>query len=106
MAVVGTRSATRYGLGMASELGHDLARAGVVVVSGVAPGIDAAAHAGALRAVDGAPTVGVLGTALDAATVRSQAALRQEMAMPRRRAVGDPPRRAQRPRGGSRCATG
>ncbi len=81
VAVVGTRSATRYGLGMASELGHDLARAGVVVVSGVAPGIDAAAHVGALRAVDGAPTVGVLGTALDAATVRSQAALRQEMAM-------------------------
>lgn len=48
VAVVGTRSATPYGRRVASELGADLAAAGVVVVSGLARGIDAAAHAGAL----------------------------------------------------------
>ncbi len=48
VAVVGTRSATRYGLGMAAQLGADLAAAGVVVVSGLALGIDGAAHEGAV----------------------------------------------------------
>jgi DNA processing protein len=75
VAVVGTRSATPYGLGMAAELGRGLARAGVVVVSGVALGVDAAAHAAALG-VDGAPLVGVLGTPLDTAATRTQMALR------------------------------
>jgi DNA processing protein len=79
VAVVGTRSATRYGLGVATDLGRDLARAGVVVVSGVAPGIDAAAHAGALGVEAGAPTVGVLGTSLEATTARSDSALRQAL---------------------------
>ena len=54
VAVVGTRSATPYGAKVASELGRGLAAAGVVVVSGLARGIDAAAHAGALAA-DRAP---------------------------------------------------
>ncbi len=79
VAVVGTRSATAYGLGVASELGRDLARSGVVVVSGGALGIDSAAHGGALGVDDGATTVAVLGTALDAATTRSQAALRDAL---------------------------
>jgi DNA processing protein len=65
VAIVGTRSATTYGLGMASELGRGLAAAGVGVVSGLAQGIDAAAHAGAVAA-DGGPPVAVLGAALDA----------------------------------------
>jgi DNA processing protein len=47
VAVVGTRSATRYGLGVAAQLGADLSAAGVVVVSGLALGIDGAAHEGA-----------------------------------------------------------
>jgi len=72
--VVGTRSATPYGLGVASELGSRLAEAGVVVVSGLARGIDAAAHSGAL-VVRGAPVLGVLGTAPDAPRPRSQATL-------------------------------
>lgn len=76
VAVVGTRAATVYGLGVASELGRALADAGVVVVSGMTPGIDAAAHAGALGADGGAPTVGVLGTAHDAVATGSQVALR------------------------------
>lgn len=50
VAVVGTRSATRYGLGVAAQLGADLAAAGVSVVSGLALGIDGAAHEGALAA--------------------------------------------------------
>ncbi len=45
---MGTRSATRYGLGVAAQLGADLAAAGVTVVSGLALGIDGAAHEGAV----------------------------------------------------------
>jgi DNA processing protein len=63
VAVVGTRAATPHGLEDAYELGATLARAGVVVVSGLAIGIDAAAHEGALDA--GGAVVGVLGTGLD-----------------------------------------
>lgn len=58
VAVVGARAATDYGLGMARRLGADLARAGIVVVSGLARGVDAAAHEGALEA--GGTTVAVL----------------------------------------------
>lgn len=50
VAVVGTRSATRYGLGVAAELGAELAAVGVSVVSGLALGIDGAAHEGAVAA--------------------------------------------------------
>ena len=63
VAVVGAREATPYGRAVAERLAHDLARAGVAVVSGFARGIDAAAHRGALRA--GGMTVGVLGCGLD-----------------------------------------
>ncbi len=66
VAVIGTRSATPYGRRVASELGADLAAAGVVVVSGLARGIDAAAHVGALAAGPlAAPPVAVVGTGLD-----------------------------------------
>lgn len=64
VAVVGTRLCTRYGVDLATELGELLAAHGVTVVSGLAAGIDAAAHAGALRA-GGAPPVGVVGTSMD-----------------------------------------
>jgi len=66
VAVVGTRSATPYGVSVAAELGRGLAASGVVVVSGLALGIDAAAHAGALDAGTAAvPPVAVVGTGLD-----------------------------------------
>ena len=66
VAVVGTRSATPYGTRVASQLGRDLAAAGVVVVSGLARGVDAAAHSGALAAGPGAaPPVAVVGTGAD-----------------------------------------
>jgi len=70
VALVGTRSATPYGTKVASQLGQALAECGVVVVSGLARGIDAAAHAGALSAGAGAgagaaPPVAVVGTGAD-----------------------------------------
>ena len=49
VGVVGTRNATRPGARRRAELGHELAAAGVAVVSGLAKGIDGAAHRGALR---------------------------------------------------------
>lgn len=63
VAIVGTRSASEHGLAMADELGQALAAAGWPVLSGLAEGIDAAAHRGCLS-VSGAP-VAVLGTPLD-----------------------------------------
>lgn len=64
VAVVGTRRCTAYGREVAQELAADLTRAGVAIVSGLALGIDAAAHRGAL-AVDGAPPIAVVGSGLD-----------------------------------------
>lgn len=63
VAIVGSRAATPHGLADARELGGYLADAGVTVVSGLAIGIDGAAHEGALDA--GGLTVGVVATGLD-----------------------------------------
>lgn len=63
VAVVGTRRATPYGIAAAEELSYQMAKAGALVVSGLAKGIDAAAHRGALRA--GGFTAGVLGCGAD-----------------------------------------
>lgn len=62
VAIVGTRRASDYGLRTAHSLGHDLAESGIEVVSGLALGIDAAAHAGALEGSGGrTPVVAVIG---------------------------------------------
>jgi DNA processing protein len=63
IAVVGARSASREGREAAAVIAGDLARAGIAVASGLARGIDAAAHAGALDA--GGTTIAVLGTGID-----------------------------------------
>lgn len=66
VAIVGTRRCTRYGHDTARSFGAVLAQAGVTVVSGLALGIDAAAHAGVLQvAGSGAPPVAVVGTGVD-----------------------------------------
>ncbi|MFW6011194.1 MAG: DNA-processing protein DprA [Desulfosalsimonas sp.] len=62
IAVVGTRNSTRYGGSMARRLSADLAAMGFVIVSGMARGIDSAAHLGALDA--GGETIAVLGSGL------------------------------------------
>ncbi len=63
VAVVGTRNATGYGIEMATMLAHDLASLGITVISGLAIGIDTAAHRGALKS--GGRTIAVLAGGLD-----------------------------------------
>jgi len=63
IAVVGTRQPTPYGSGMAEVISRDLARRGMVVMSGMARGVDTCAHKGALDA--GGATVAVWGTGID-----------------------------------------
>ena len=63
IAVVGTRHPTPYGSGMAEMLSRDLAHRGLTIVSGMARGVDTAAHKGALAAKR--PTVAVWGTGID-----------------------------------------
>ena len=71
VAVVGARSCSPYGADVARMLGRELAFAGVVVVSGLARGIDGEAHRGAL-AGEG-PTIAVLGCGIDRDYPRSHA---------------------------------
>jgi DNA processing protein len=73
VAVVGTRKATIHGITIAERLSEFLSNAGYSVVSGLALGIDAAAHEGALRT--GTPTIAVLAHGLEKASPRANAPL-------------------------------
>jgi DNA processing protein len=73
VAVVGARSCSAYGAQVARDLARELAGSGVVVVSGLARGIDGEAHRGALEA--GGVTVAVLGCGIDRDYPRSHAEL-------------------------------
>src|SRR5205823_773672 len=73
VAVVGARSCTDYGAHVGRQLARDIAAAGVVVVSGLARGIDGFAHRGALDA--GGETVAVLGCGVDRDYPRAHAGL-------------------------------
>ena len=94
VAVVGSRSASPYAMAVGERLAGELADRGVVVVSGLARGVDSAAHRGCMAA--GGPTVAVLGSGLDriypaehdglAATISKQGVLATELG------PGAPPR--------------
>ena len=78
IAVVGSRRASMYSLDVARRLCRDLSRAGAVIVSGCALGVDSAAHTGAIYG--GGKTVGVLGCGIDARYLMQNEALREEVA--------------------------
>lgn len=75
VGIVGTRNATHGGRELATVLGRELAAAGVAVVSGLAKGIDGAAHRGVLKVPDGAPPVAVVANGLDTAYPKTNAEL-------------------------------
>lgn len=77
VAIVGARRAGADGVDVARALGRGLAAAGVTVVSGMALGIDAAAHAGALEA--GGPTLAVLAGGADVAYPATKRSLHREL---------------------------
>lgn len=73
VAIVGPRKASEYGLQLASELARGLAAAGVCIVSGLAYGVDGAAHSAALEA--GGRTIAVLGCGVDVSYPRAHTGL-------------------------------
>lgn len=77
VSIVGTRTCTAYGEDLAQEYGSTAADAGWLVVSGMAKGIDGAAHRGALAG--GGPTVAVLGSGIDVVYPRRHRALHDEI---------------------------
>ncbi len=78
IAMVGSRHASPAGLETARQFGADLSRAGLTVTSGLALGIDAACHRGALQA--DSPTIAVVATGLDSVYPRRHSALAQQIA--------------------------
>ncbi|HYS54122.1 MAG TPA: DNA-processing protein DprA [Thermoanaerobaculia bacterium] len=78
VAMVGSRRASAYGMNAAAHLARQLVSAGVVIVSGLARGIDAASHQAALEG--GGKTVAVLGTGIDLVYPRSHSRLSRDIA--------------------------
>jgi DNA processing protein len=77
IAVIGTRHPTPYGMGMAERLSCDLSQKGFVIISGMARGVDTAAHRGAVHAKG--KTVAVFGTAVDVYYPRENAKLAEQI---------------------------
>ncbi len=101
LAIVGSRNPTALGRDTATQFARHLAQAGLAITSGLALGIDAAAHRGALNA--DARTVAVVGRGLDAIYPRENAALAREIvdrqgALVTDLAVGTPPLKQHFPR--------
>ena len=93
MAIVGSRNATRQGLDNAQAFAENLSRSGLAVVSGLALGIDAVAHQGALKGSGG--TIAIIGTGLDRVYPRQHMALAHQISeeglMLSEYALGTPP---------------
>ncbi|MDP9268700.1 MAG: DNA-processing protein DprA [Acidobacteriota bacterium] len=77
IAIVGTRHPTPYGIGMAERLACDLANRGLVIFSGMARGVDTAAHRGAFQAKG--QTVAVFGTGVDVMYPRENKKIAEQM---------------------------
>jgi DNA processing protein len=77
IAIVGTRHPTPYGIGMAERLACDLANRGLVIISGMARGVDTAAHRGAFQAKG--KTVAVFGTGVDVMYPRENKKIAEQM---------------------------
>jgi DNA processing protein len=77
VAIVGSRAGSPYALSVAEQLAVDLASAGLVVVSGLARGVDSAAHRGALTG--GGATVAILGSGVDVVYPREHAGLARQI---------------------------
>lgn len=77
VAIVGTRKPTRYGIEVTQQLAYDLAKKGVVVVSGLALGVDALAHRAALEA--GGVTIGIVVNALPDISPKTNVPLAKEI---------------------------
>jgi DNA processing protein len=77
IAIVGTRQPTPYGKEMARQLAYELAKQGVVIISGLALGIDAIAHKAALDA--GGTTIAILPTGLDHIYPRANQGLAEQI---------------------------
>jgi len=100
VALVGSRKPSPYGEAVAEQLSSDLAAAGVIVISGLALGIDAAAHRGALNG--GGTTVAVMGTGVDLVYPAAHSRLAEDIlasggALVSQFADGTQPRRANFP---------
>lgn len=101
VGIVGTRDASEYALHFTEKLARDLAEAGVVVVSGLALGVDSAAHRGA-ASVAGGQTVAVLGSGVDVVYPRQNQELARTIvsghgAVVSEYALGTPPRASNFP---------
>jgi len=77
VAIVGARAASEYGLSVAERLAADLAARGLAIISGLARGVDSAAHRGALSA--GGVTIGIMGSGVDVVYPREHAALARDL---------------------------
>ncbi len=95
VAIVGSRAGSSYALSVAERLGADLAARGVVVISGLARGVDSAAHQGALAV--GGITVGVLGCGADVVYPPEHKGLADAMRVRGALVSELPPRTAPRP---------
>lgn len=103
VGIVGTRDASSYGLEMAHRLAHDMAHAGWCVVSGLAKGIDAAAHRGAMTGASQGASLAVLGHGLNLVYPSENISLAQSLLENRCALVSElnpdtPPRPHQFPR--------